>query len=108
MLERVAARAGLAVRLPAEGAALVPVSPGVDGALGAIVAAAVVAMWDGTWPRLKACPRSVCRWAFYDRSSNASATWCSMSICGAREKASSYYRRRALKRAASASPGAGE
>jgi predicted RNA-binding Zn ribbon-like protein len=51
-------------------------------------------MWDGTWPRLKACPRTVCQWAFYDRSTNASATWCSMAICGGREKASSYYRRR--------------
>jgi predicted RNA-binding Zn ribbon-like protein len=106
VLEEAAERAGLGVRLPAEGAALVPVSPGVDGALGTIVAAAVVAMFDGTWPRLKACPRSVCQWAFYDRSSNASATWCSMAICGAREKASSYYRRRTLKRAENVSPGA--
>jgi predicted RNA-binding Zn ribbon-like protein len=94
VLEAAAERAGLAIRLPLEGAALVPVSPGLDGALGAVVAAAVVAMWDGTWPRLKACPRTVCHWAFYDRSTNASATWCSMSICGGREKASSYYRRR--------------
>jgi predicted RNA-binding Zn ribbon-like protein len=93
VLEGAAERAGLAIRLPAEGAALVPVSPGLDGALGAVVAAAVVAMWDGTWPRLKACPRTVCQWAFYDRSTNASATWCSMSICGGREKASRYYRR---------------
>jgi predicted RNA-binding Zn ribbon-like protein len=95
VLEAAAERAGLAIRLPVEGAALIPVSPGLDGALGAVVAAAVVAMWDGTWPRLKACPRSVCQWAFYDRSTNASATWCSMSICGGREKASRYYRRRA-------------
>jgi predicted RNA-binding Zn ribbon-like protein len=94
VLEAAAERAELAIRLPAEGAALIPVSPGLDGALGAVVAAAVVAMWDGTWPRLKACPRSVCHWAFYDRSTNASATWCSMAICGGREKASSYYRRR--------------
>jgi predicted RNA-binding Zn ribbon-like protein len=94
VLEAAAGRAGLAVRLGAERAALVPVSPGVDGALGAVVAAAVVAMWDGTWPRLKACPRSNCQWAFYDRSSNASATWCSMAVCGGRVKANTYYRRR--------------
>jgi predicted RNA-binding Zn ribbon-like protein len=94
VVEEAAERAGLRVRLPAEGAALAPVSPGVDGALGTVVAAAAVAMWDGTWARLKACPRTSCHWAFYDRSANSSATWCSMSICGGREKASNYYRRR--------------
>jgi predicted RNA-binding Zn ribbon-like protein len=51
-------------------------------------------MLDGSWPRLKACPRDVCGWAFYDRSSNASATWCSMAVCGGRVKAGAYYRRR--------------
>jgi predicted RNA-binding Zn ribbon-like protein len=106
VLEEAADRAGLRVRLPPEGAALAPVSPGVDGALGTVVAAAVVAMWDGTWRRLKACPRSSCHWAFYDRSTNASATWCSMSICGGREKASTYYRRHTRKRASKTSPGA--
>ena len=94
VLETAAGRGSLEVRLPLGGAALVPVSPGVDGALGAVVSAAVVAMWDGTWPRLKACPRDVCHWAFFDRSPNASASWCSMTICGNREKASAYYRRR--------------
>lgn len=94
VLERAAERAGLTVRLPDRAAALQPVAGGVEGALGTVVAAAVVAMWDGTWPRLKACPREVCHWAFYDRSPNASATWCSMSICGSRTKARAYYRRK--------------
>jgi predicted RNA-binding Zn ribbon-like protein len=74
--------------------ALVPRAGGVEGAVGHVLAAAFVAMLDGSWARLKACPREVCGWAFYDRSSNASATWCSMSVCGGREKASAYYRRR--------------
>jgi len=43
---------------------------------------------------LKACPREVCGWAFYDRSPNNRATWCSMRVCGNRVKAGSYYRRR--------------
>ena len=93
VVEEAGVRAGLTVRLPGDGAALVPVSGGVEGALGTVVAAAVVAMWDGSWHRLKACPRANCGWAFFDRSTNASATWCSMSICGGREKASAYYRR---------------
>jgi predicted RNA-binding Zn ribbon-like protein len=94
VLEAAAQRARLAARLPATGAALTPLAPGVDGALGQVVAAALVAMWDGTWTRLKACHRGACHWAFYDRSPNASATWCSMSICGQRMKARAYYRRR--------------
>jgi predicted RNA-binding Zn ribbon-like protein len=94
VLEAAAQRAHLAARLPAGGAALTPLAAGVDGALGQVVAAALVAMWDGTWARLKACPRDVCHWAFYDHSPNASATWCAMSVCGQRMKARAYYRRR--------------
>lgn len=73
---------------------LVPRAGGLDGALGGVVAAAFGAMLDGSWTRLKACPRDVCGWAFYDRSTNASATWCSMRVCGGRVKAGAYYRRR--------------
>ena len=64
-----------------------------------VAAAAFAAMLDGSWRRLKACPREVCGWAFYDRSSNASATWCSMQVCGGRAKAGAYYRRRRAARA---------
>jgi predicted RNA-binding Zn ribbon-like protein len=94
-LERAAARAGLAVRMLPGGPALAPVAEGVDQALGCVVAVAVTAMLDGRWARLKACPRDVCGWAFYDRSPNAQATWCSMQVCGNRVKAGTYYRRRA-------------
>ena len=94
VLEAAAARAELRATLPLEGPELVPAKGGVDGALGRVVAATFAAMLDGSWPRLKACPRDVCGWAFYDRSSNASATWCSMAVCGGRVKAGAYYRRR--------------
>ncbi len=87
-------RAQLRVSFAADGPELVPAVGGVHGALGRVTAAAFAAMLDGSWPRLKACPRDVCHWAFYDRSSNASATWCSMAVCGGREKAGAYYRRR--------------
>jgi predicted RNA-binding Zn ribbon-like protein len=80
--------------LPPEGPELVPGRGGVEGALGRVVAATFAAMLDGRWARMKACPRDVCGWAFYDRSSNASATWCSMAVCGGRVKAGTYYRRR--------------
>ncbi len=94
VLEAAAARAELRPTFPTEGPELVPGRGGVDGALGRVVAAAFAAMLDGSWRRLKACPRDVCGWAFYDRSSNASATWCSMSVCGGRVKSGAYYRRR--------------
>jgi len=94
VLETAAARAELRAGFAPGGPELVPAAGGVDGALGRVTAAAFAAMLDGSWPRLKACPRDECGWAFFDRSSNASATWCSMSVCGGRVKSGAYYRRR--------------
>jgi predicted RNA-binding Zn ribbon-like protein len=67
---------------------------GLDGALGALLAIAARAMLEGAWPRLKACPGRECGWAFFDHSRNQSARWCAMKICGDREKARAYYRRK--------------
>jgi predicted RNA-binding Zn ribbon-like protein len=78
---------------PAESAQQV-LAGGVDGALGAIVAVVHEAIADASWSRLKACERSTCRWAFYDRSRNGSGQWCSMAVCGSREKNRRAYRRR--------------
>ena len=64
----------------------------MDGALGTIVAAAVEAMVDGHWNRLKACRN--CGFAFYDYSRNRAATWCSMTLCGNRLKTRGYRARR--------------
>ena len=41
---------------------------------------------DGTWPRLKACANTDCRWAFYDRSHSRAGAWCDMATCGNRIK----------------------
>ena len=79
---------------------LEPEAAGVDAALGRIVAAVHAAIGEGTWQRLKACERDVCRWAFYDRSKNQSGHWCSMSVCGQREKSRRAYRRRRARGAA--------
>lgn len=46
------------------------------------------------WPRLKACTDPTCQWAFYDSSRNRSRTWCSMDVCGNREKTKRYRRRK--------------
>jgi predicted RNA-binding Zn ribbon-like protein len=67
--------------------------PGVDPALGLIVAIVHEARANGSWERLKACPGRQCGWAFYDRSLSRTSTWCSMRVCGDREKARAYRRR---------------
>ena len=50
------------------------------------------AQLTGHWERMKACRQ--CGYAFYDRSKNRSAMWCSMAICGNRTKNRAHYRRR--------------
>jgi len=64
-----------------------------DGVVETVLGVVFLATADGSWARLKACPGERCGWAFYDRSVNASATWCSMRTCGNRAKTRSYYRR---------------
>jgi predicted RNA-binding Zn ribbon-like protein len=75
--------------------ALVARADGLDGALGKVLAVAYTAMADGSWQRLKACRNHGCRWAFYDRSKNRSASWCSMQVCGNRSKIRTYRERHA-------------
>lgn len=41
----------------------------------------------GTWSRLRACRKMSCRFAYYDRTKNASRAWCSMATCGNQAKA---------------------
>jgi predicted RNA-binding Zn ribbon-like protein len=95
-LER-ATRAGqLAATFGVDGRAdLVSGAPGVDGALGRLVAIVVRASADGSLARLKACRRDVCHWVFYDRSRNRGSHWCAMSVCGNRTKTRRYRARRA-------------
>jgi predicted RNA-binding Zn ribbon-like protein len=87
--------AELVVRFDEHGEAeLAPVRPGIDGALGRLIAIVYRSMSEGTWERLKACPEDSCEWAFYDSSKNRSATWCDMATCGNRAKARAYRQRR--------------
>jgi predicted RNA-binding Zn ribbon-like protein len=65
---------------------LEPAGPG-DRAIGKMLAIAYEAMVAGTWSRLRACRKSTCRFAYYDSSRNGSRAWCSMAVCGNREKA---------------------
>jgi len=76
---------------------LVARAPGVDGAVGRVLAVVYAAIRDGSFARLKACRNHDCRWAFYDYSKNRSASWCSMQLCGNRTKTRAYRRRHAAE-----------
>lgn len=75
-------------------ATLAPLGAGVDSMLGAVLGAMVIAERDGTWDRLKICREDTCQRVFFDRSKNQSKTWCSMQVCGNRNKTRSYRSRR--------------
>lgn len=85
-------RAHIEVALTTDGPALVSSS-----AVAAVLAAATRLTVLGEWDRIKICPADDCRWAFYDRSRNRSRTWCSMKVCGNREKARAFRQRTATR-----------
>ena len=88
--------AALSVRFAPDGTPALAVRGSTPGAVIApIVAIVYEAMVNETWPRLKACAADDCQWAFFDRSKNHSATWCSMQVCGNRAKVRAYRERRA-------------
>jgi predicted RNA-binding Zn ribbon-like protein len=89
-----AAAASLSVRFSPDGGIVRPAGAGVERAIGDLLATVLEAARDGSWPRVKACRRDVCRWVFYDHSRNRSSSWCSMAICGNRTKTRAYRRRR--------------
>lgn len=94
-LDRAAARAGVRVVFrPGSEPQLAPEAGGVDGAIGSLLAIVAGAVEQGRWQRLKACPRDVCHWAFFDHSKNHSGRWCRMEVCGNIEKARAFRERK--------------
>ena len=94
VIEQQRRRSRLGVVFGADGSApIVPAATGIDAALGELLAIVATAMHDGTWPRLKACADPTCRWAFYDSSRSHRRTWCSMEVCGNRNKVRAYRQR---------------
>jgi predicted RNA-binding Zn ribbon-like protein len=97
-MRRASAGAASEIRIEPDGPQLlVSAEADIDSAIGALLAVVARAMIDGTWPRLKACPGRYCGWVFYDHSRNQSARWCSMKVCGDREKSRMYYQRKIAK-----------
>lgn len=61
--------------------------------------AALAVAWNelvttGDAARLKRCAEHTCAWAFWDVSKNRSRRWCSMKVCGNRNKSRSYASRK--------------
>jgi predicted RNA-binding Zn ribbon-like protein len=92
-LESAAAQLSLRVAFPGGRPHLVPVGEDVRHALGAILVAVEESAAEGTWPRLKLCRASSCQVAFHDTSKNQSRQWCSMQVCGNRQKTRAYRQR---------------
>lgn len=93
-LDQAAGRASLRVQAsPGAPPRLAPDARGVDGAMATLLGMVATSVADGTWARFKACPREVCRYAFYDKSKNRSGRWCDMGTCGNAEKARAYRQR---------------
>ena len=92
-LEAASREAHLTVRFENGLPLLVPEGDGARAAIGRIVAAVAELAPTDEWKRLKGCRDETCRVAFYDKSRNRSRAWCSMEVCGNREKARSFRER---------------
>jgi predicted RNA-binding Zn ribbon-like protein len=92
-LEEAGRKAHLGVRFEDGRPVLAPEDDGARGALGRIVATVAELAPTDEWKRLKTCRDETCRVVFYDQSRNRSRAWCSMEVCGNREKARSFRQR---------------
>jgi predicted RNA-binding Zn ribbon-like protein len=94
-LEAAGREARLTVRFEHGRPLLAPEGDDTRAALGRIVATVAELAPTDEWKRLKTCRDDNCRVAFYDKSRNRSRAWCSMEVCGNREKARSFRARHA-------------
>ena len=94
-LEEAGRKAHLGVRFENGRPVLAPEGDGARAAVGRLVATVAELAPTDEWKRLKGCRDEHCRVAFYDKSRNRSRAWCSMEVCGNREKARSFRARHA-------------
>jgi predicted RNA-binding Zn ribbon-like protein len=72
---------------PYHGLELLPAHEEDKGPIASLLAVVYEAQVRETWPRLRACRRQSCRFAYYDQTKNGSRAWCSMATCGNQAKA---------------------
>jgi predicted RNA-binding Zn ribbon-like protein len=93
VLDRLLAEAPLRLALSAGGGVTIRPADGlrkVPALVARIAADIAAATQAGTWPRLKACAADTCRWVYYDRSPAGRSRWCTMALCGSRNKMRKY------------------
>jgi predicted RNA-binding Zn ribbon-like protein len=94
-LREAAERARIRTAFSADGELeLVPARSGLSGFEARLLMAIEHLQCHGAWPRLKACTEDSCQWAFFDITRNRSRTWCSMDVCGNRQKTRRYRERK--------------
>lgn len=77
-----------------DGLSLIPARADLSGFEASLLLALEHLQCHDVWPRLKACTDESCQWAFYDATRNRSRTWCSMDVCGNRQKTRRYRSRK--------------
>jgi predicted RNA-binding Zn ribbon-like protein len=71
----------------------------LEGILWPIAWSAVDLLTSADLLRVRQCAHSkACDWLFVDTSKNGSRRWCSMNLCGSRDKGRRYYQRKRLMR----------
>jgi len=67
----------------------------LDAMLWPIVRAAAELLVQQERNRVRQCANHpICQWLFLDKSKNRSRRWCSMDLCGSRDKVKRYYHRK--------------
>jgi predicted RNA-binding Zn ribbon-like protein len=89
-LEKVGRKTRVGVRFEDGKPVLAPEGDDAGAAVGRVVAAVAELATTPEWARLKACRDAHCQVVFYDKSRNRSRAWCSMEVCGNREKARTF------------------
>jgi predicted RNA-binding Zn ribbon-like protein len=81
-LRRAALRFPLTTVITTEGCELHPTGTGIDRALASLLGAVADLSSRGAWPRVKVCKNDTCYTAFFDKTRNSSALYCSTSCSG--------------------------
>lgn len=71
-----------------------PDLPATSRALATIASALASTLITGEVARVKRCPAEDCGWVFWDSTKNRSRRWCSMQVCGNRDKARTFAARK--------------
>ncbi len=71
---------------------------GLEWLLAAIARSAAELLVDGPEPPVRRCANPRCRLFFYDDSRTGRRRWCSMAVCGNRQKVAAFFERRSRQR----------